>query len=51
MVGVGAGGSLICLGAKIPCMYAITIYNINMVNMVISVQVQRGTYYEQVSDD
>ena len=39
-------GSHICLGAKIPCMYAI--YNINM---VISVQVQRGTYYEQVSSD
>ena len=46
--GGGGRGSHICLGAKIPCMYAITIYNINM---VISVQVQRGTYYEQVSSD
>lgn len=43
----GGRGSHLCLGAKIPCMYAITIYNINMV--YISVQVQRGTYYEQVS--
>ena len=45
--GGGGRGSHLCLGAKIPCMYAITIYNINMV--YISVQVQRGTYYEQVS--
>ena len=45
--GGGGGGSPLCLGGKRTCMYAITIYNINMV--YISVQVQRGTYYEQVS--